>query len=209
MTKSEIAFVGDVHGDLAALNGIANLLLDDSDIEHIVFLGDYINKGRDSAKVIARLVEISATGVVTVTVLRGNHETEMLNAIDSGDLAAFLKKGGASTIRSYVGRPVHPNVIDDFRLCVPHEHVRFLRGMREVYETSEIIASHLPSTTDNSRFRISAHIPVGVHPVITQNYALLDTNCGTTTGRLTAFLWPSRRFHQVDSAGRFLESDES
>jgi hypothetical protein len=206
LTRPEIAFVGDIHGNLAALNGIADLLVNDADIEHIVFLGDYINKSRDSAKVIARLVEISATGVVTV--LRGNHETEMLNAIDSGDLAAFLKKGGASTIRSYVGRPVRPDVIDDFRLCVPDEHIHFLREMREVYETPEIIASHFPSTADDSRFRISAHIPVGEHPVIKQNSALLDTNCGTATGRLTAFLWPSRRFQQVDSAGRFVRPDE-
>jgi serine/threonine protein phosphatase 1 len=205
VTAKETAFVGDIHGNLGALNGIAELLINDPEIEHIVFLGDYINKGRESAKVIARLLEISAAGAATV--LRGNHETAMLDALDTGELAAFLKKGGASTIRSYVGRPVRPDVVDDFRACVPDEHIRFLRGMRDAYETPDVVACHRPRTADDMRFRISAHIPVGMYPVIEQDAAYLDTNCGTPAGRLTAFRWPSRSFQQVDSAGSVVGID--
>lgn len=198
MKNRETAFVGDIHGNLGALNGIVDLLTNDSKIDHIVFLGDYINKGRESAKVLARLLELSAAGIATA--LRGNHETAMLDALDTGDLAAFLKKGGASTIRSYVGRPVRPDVLEDFRACVPDEHIRFLCGMRDIYETSDVIACHLPAA-DDVRFRISAHIPVGMYPVIEQNAAYLDTDCGAPAGRLTAFRWPSRSFQQVDAAG--------
>ncbi len=204
MINQETAFVGDIHGNLGALNGIVDLLINDPEVDRIVFLGDYINKGRESANVLARLLELSDAGVAAV--LRGNHETAMLDALNTGDLAAFLKKGGASTIRSYVRRPVRSDVLKDFRSCVPDDHIRFLRGMGNVYETSDVIASHFPAP-DDVRFRISAHIPVGMHPVIEKDAAYLDTDCGTPTGRLTAFRWPSRSFQQVDAAGHVIETD--
>lgn len=203
MTLSQTAFIGDIHGNLAAMNGLVAALLDDSAIDKIVFLGDYLNKGRNPAGVIARLLELAEIGKVVV--LRGNHEEEMLHALDSGDLATFLKKGGASTIRSYLRRPANPDVVNDFRSAVPAEHLRFMSGMPEAYETAELRASHRLDPSEKSRFQISAHIPIGNLPVIDQRSAQIDTNCGSPTGRLTAFLWPTRRFLQVDSTGNLIQ----
>ena len=48
--KAEIAFVGDVHGTLSALRGLHDVLARRGG-PHTVFLGDYINKGAESAEV--------------------------------------------------------------------------------------------------------------------------------------------------------------
>lgn len=199
MTIDRIAFVGDVHGNLLALKGMIAALGEVGEIDRIVFLGDYINKGGHSADVIQFLLESSR--VQPLTLLRGNHEDTLLAALDTGCLAAFLKMGGASTIRSYVGRPVRPDVISDFRSCIPPEHIVFLRSMPDQFETKRVIASHKPPVADGSRFRISAHIPVGDEPLIESNSASIDTGCGPLTGRLTALIWPSLAYVQVDAAG--------
>jgi serine/threonine protein phosphatase 1 len=195
---THIAFVGDVHGNLAALTGMIHAL-GRKHPEHIVFLGDYLNKAPDSAKVIQLLLEKSRTQ--SLILLRGNHEAAFLTALDTGDLAAFLKIGGATTIRSYVGGLVGPEVFYEFRKSIPPEHLELIRGMPDRFESTEIVAAHKPRTSEDLRFAVSAHVPVGLRPVIRQRSASIDTGCGSATGRLTAFLWPSRGVLQVDAYG--------
>lgn len=194
----EIAFVGDVHGNLEALQGIVNRLR--HEVGHVVFLGDYLNKGEHSAHVMRELIRLSDSGFATL--LRGNHETAMLAALDSADLVAFLKMGGAMTIRSYAHGIVGPDVMAEFRESLPAEHIEAIRKMPEIYETDELVATHSPLDDSEKRFRISAHVPMGELPRIGKRAAQLDTGCGASgTGRLTALYWPTLGFIQVDSSG--------
>ena len=59
---SQVAFVGDVHGCLPALRGILRAI-DERDVSHTVFLGDYINKGSDSYEVLAEVLPLAACGL--------------------------------------------------------------------------------------------------------------------------------------------------
>jgi len=138
-----------------------------------------------------------------VTLLAGNHETALLAALDTGNLAPFLKMGGATTIRSYLRRRVLPDVLGDFRAHLPPEHVDAIRAMPTVWESEDLHAQHSPIGATTSKFRVSAHVPVGLLPRITANSARLDTGSGSQDkiGRLTALLWPSRQFVQVDASG--------
>jgi serine/threonine protein phosphatase 1 len=193
-----MAFVGDVHGDLSALRGLW-ALLGARGVQHAVFLGDHLNKGAHSAEVMRKLLAYSRTG--RATLLKGNHEAALLEALDTGDLRAFLKMGGAMAIRSYVGSKVGPDVIADFRAHFPQEHLDAIRRMPEVYESDDVIARHIPPAASSTKFRISAHVPVGELPRIWRDSAQLDTGCGAESGRLTALLWPSRDYVQVDARG--------
>jgi len=195
----QTAFVGDIHGNLEALIGICNAL-EKVDACHTVFLGDYLNKGDNSAAVIGYLLDLEKSGQASVLV--GNHELALLDALETGDIASFLKMGGAMTIRSYVnmGR-VGPDVLTDFRAAFPRSHLEFLQRMPAQFVMDDLDARHHPYD-EHDRFHISAHVPVGRLPLIENNSAQLDTGCGgDKRGRLTAFLWPSRTFIQVDSAG--------
>jgi serine/threonine protein phosphatase 1 len=196
--NGSIGFVGDVHGNVEALRGLwGELQL--SDASQVVYMGDYINKGPDSAAVIEQLIEYSASG--RVVLLRGNHELALLDALESRSLAAFLKMGGAATIRSYVRRPVRADVLKDFEEHFPEAHLDVLRSLSDIYESEDLIARHIPGGGDGHKFEVSAHVTVGPFPHIGSESAQIDTGCGTKDGRLTAFLWPSRGFVQVDNAG--------
>lgn len=196
--SAETAFVGDVHGNLRALRGLCDVLTARGR-PHAVFLGDYVNKGARSAEVVKELLAYSRAGHATL--LAGNHETALLDALDTGDLTTFLKMGGAMTIRSYVGAKVGPDVFRDFRASFPSEHLGAIRGMPETYESYDLIAQHMPPAAPTPKFRISAHVPVGRLPRIGRHSAQLDTGCGDDSGRLTALLWPSLDYVQVDARG--------
>lgn len=193
-----LGFVGDVHGNLRALRGLWGLL-GRSEVPHVVFLGDYLNKGLHSREVLQELVSFVAAG--RATLLAGNHETALLQAMDSSDVAAFLKMGGAATIRSYVGERVGPDVLGEFRARLPVEHLEALRQMPLVYETDDLVAQHLPPRGRSAKFAITAHTPVGALPRVDSRSARLDTGCGRDGGRLTAFFWPSRHYIQVGADG--------
>lgn len=195
---AEIAFVGDVHANLSALQGLRDVLAA-MGVPHAVFLGDYINKGAQSAEVIHELLSYSRAGGATL--LRGNHETALLDALDSDDLSAFLKMGGAMTIRSYVGTRVGPDVLGDFRASLPREHLDAIRLMPGAYESDDVIARHFLPAASTPKFQIGAHVPVGELPRIAHDSAQLDTGCGAGSGRLTALLWPSLDYVQVDAHG--------
>jgi serine/threonine protein phosphatase 1 len=198
---AEIAFVGDVHGNLSALRGLRDVLAAHGG-PHTVFLGDYINKGAQSAEVLEEVLTYSGAG--RVTLLRGNHEEALLDAMKTDDLTVFLKMGGAMTIRSYVGGKVGPDVLSDFRATFPREHLDAIRRMPETYESADVIAQHVPSAAPTPKFRVSAHVPVGKLPRIGRKSAQLDTGCGVDSGRLTALLWPDLDYIQVDADGAIL-----
>ncbi len=196
--SAEIAFVGDVQGNLSALRGLCDVLAARGE-PHAVFLGDYVNKGTQSVEVMQELLAYSRAG--RATLLMGNHEAALLDALDTGDLTTFLKMGGAMTIRSYVGARVGPDVLRDFRARFPNEHLDAIRRMPETYESDDLIAQHTPPAASTPKFRISAHVPVGELPRIGRHSAQLDTGCGAESGRLTALLWPSLDYVQVDARG--------
>jgi Calcineurin-like phosphoesterase len=196
--STELALVGDVHGNLGALQGLWEALVR-RDVPHVIFLGDYINKGPQSADVLQELISFVQAG--RATLLAGNHEAALLDALDSADLSAFLKMGGATTIRSYVGGRVGPDVLSEFTTMLPPEHLEALRRMPLTYETDGLIAQHSPPPSSTPKFRISAHVPVGDLPRIGQRSAQLDTGCGADSGRLTALLWPTLDYVQVDTHG--------
>lgn len=195
--NDNLAFVGDVHGNIEALHGILDALAATAQM-HLVFLGDYVNKGTHSAEVLELLLEKQRAGEVTL--LAGNHETALLEALDSANLTGFLKMGGATTIRSYLRRPARADVLDDFRTHFPLSHLEGVRAMPLTWEADDVVAQHVPSGGAGRRFSVSAHVPVGLLPRITATAAQIDTG-GGSNGRLSALMWPSRNYVQVDAAG--------
>jgi len=97
--------VGDIHGRLDLFDAlIAAIEEDDSQrpeaATEIILLGDLVDRGPESAGVIARTREWQKRR--TVRVLAGNHEEMFLEAFEKPDvLRHFLKHGGRETIMSY------------------------------------------------------------------------------------------------------------
>src|SRR5690606_22789493 len=100
-----IYVVGDVHGRLDLFTVLVDAIeADDRDAAAaattIVLLGDLVDRGPDSAGVIAQTRALQARRPVRI--LAGNHEEMFLQSFDDRSiLRHFLKHGGRETLFSY------------------------------------------------------------------------------------------------------------
>ena len=127
--------VGDVHGCLDRLTVLHALIAADLAARPVaqpvlVHLGDYVDRGPDSAGVVALLAAgAPVPGLPTVN-LMGNHEHMMLAALASGEAEAaelWLANGGADSLHSWgVPRSAQPN---DWAAHLPIPHLLFLRDL--------------------------------------------------------------------------------
>lgn len=89
----KVCVITDIHGRLTEL-----LLLLDQVPEgaRLIFLGDYIDRGSQSAEVVALMRLLQQDGAVC---LRGNHEDMMCNPDTMG--GTWMANGGSATLESY------------------------------------------------------------------------------------------------------------
>jgi diadenosine tetraphosphatase ApaH/serine/threonine PP2A family protein phosphatase len=73
-----IMIVGDIHGDLDALNSILEQK-EKLDCKNILFLGDYVDRGVQGAEVLLALFDLKVADPDNVFLLRGNHEDANMN----------------------------------------------------------------------------------------------------------------------------------
>jgi serine/threonine protein phosphatase 1 len=97
--------IGDIHGDLDHLLLLLSRLpaLDAEDT--MVFLGDYVDRGPDSAKVVDYVRRMPGHTRAKVVCLRGNHEDAWLRVIAEGWPGFILPplNGCLAAYRSFVG----------------------------------------------------------------------------------------------------------
>ncbi len=102
MISSDGPFVaiGDIHGCLPQME---SLLLQCDGPGPRIFLGDYVDRGPQSAQVLARLYTLQTQDPANIICLKGNHEAMMLDFIDDplGCGVRWLKYGGLDTLASY------------------------------------------------------------------------------------------------------------
>lgn len=195
--KTRYGFVGDIHGDTTALRLLLNSIPLDR-YKHIVFLGDYIDRGSNSKEVIDCLINLSKDK--RFVFLLGNHEEQLLTAIRMHDLGCFLEIGGAATIQSYLPGTLQGNILKQLIETIPKEHWIFFKDLKKYYETTEFAAGHILSKLPKDRrFKIAGHKILDSVPLITEKYALIDTGCGAG-GKLTFLEWPSLDYIQFPSA---------
>ncbi|MFN7973964.1 MAG: metallophosphoesterase [Acidobacteriota bacterium] len=146
--------VGDVHGDRAQLEVLLDRLppLDADDT--VVFLGDYVDRGPDSAGV----VDLVAHGMAwrtaaRIVALRGNHEDAWLRVLDEGwdDFVLPASNGCLATLRSFWGgAPARKGDApeEDERGALlsgaffPDDVVRWMRGLPFFWEDDHAIYVH-------------------------------------------------------------------
>lgn len=140
-TEGRIIYaIGDIHGCYAQLVALIEAIVadvaqagDDRPVS-LVFCGDYVDRGPESAKVLAALVWLARHATLDVTFLRGNHEAMLLEFLEHPDRAEpWLAQDGVRTLASY-GVAAGPGD-DCFRLrdrlldAMPAAHLAFLRGL--------------------------------------------------------------------------------
>ncbi|MFC0588507.1 metallophosphoesterase [Novosphingobium aquiterrae] len=133
--------VGDVHGCRALFGALVAAIETDDAARApadtvIILLGDLIDRGPDSAGVVAASRALQARRAVRI--LKGNHEEMLLESLTSRDvLREFLRYGGRETVLSYGIDPAayHAAALDDVQALIdthiPREDLDFIAAFED------------------------------------------------------------------------------
>lgn len=134
--------VGDIHGSYTKLVNLFEHCTTHCGTResYFVFIGDYIDRGRESRAVVKLLIELQSGAPEQLVCLRGNHEEMLISASEGRDELLWLENGGYETLDSYgVSRAD----------AIPVEHLAWFK--------------ELPlAISDDKRFFVHAGIQPGV-----------------------------------------------
>jgi serine/threonine protein phosphatase 1 len=141
LTSGKIFAIGDIHGSYHKLRGLLDRLPYTPGRDRLVFLGDYLDRGPDSARVLDLLCELKGREPDTIALL-GNHEYLLLEYYRSGDpiLLPYLRGMGLdATLDSYGPRSTTNLQTLSF---LPQEHLAFLLSLLPYWESPYYIFVH-------------------------------------------------------------------
>ena len=210
--------IGDIHGCADALQAVLEAIAPHKD-DTIVTLGDYVDRGPDSRRVIDILLELKTRSHLVPLI--GNHEAMMLTARSQPDQLDFWQFcGGRETLASYGG------ALDE----VPDAHWLFFEECLLWYETDThffvhanydpevdlneqpqelLLWTHLtqgvPGPHRNGKIAVVGHTPQPERLVADWGHVMCIDTCCFGDGCLTACELPSRKVWQADRAGQLLE----
>lgn len=135
--------IGDIHGCSIAFNALLEAVAPDPD-DTIVLLGDLIDRGPSSSKVIATAIGLTAH--CNVICILGDHEELMLNALeDNNALPNWLRNVGVETLQSYGWTG---NESGSLGTWFPSDHIAFLRTCVPYHEAGDHIMTHAGYVAD-------------------------------------------------------------
>jgi serine/threonine protein phosphatase 1 len=147
--------IGDIHGDLAALERLFVRLPALTTDDTVVFLGDYVDRGPHSKEVVARVRAFPAETAAKVVTLRGNHEDGWLRVIDDGwvEFAFPPGNGCRPCLASF-----RPDLVDDLDALfsgsfLPADVVAWMRTLPFWYEDDNAIFVHAGLPQVDGRWR--------------------------------------------------------
>jgi Calcineurin-like phosphoesterase len=224
--------VGDIHGRDDLLRKMAEHVeidLEPSSFDQAVtvFLGDYVDRGLGSMRVVEQLAR--GEWPTSMIALAGNHEDLLMAFLeDEGVLEAWRNLGGLETLHSYgvdVGAAMAKRdfraVQAAFAACFPEPHRQFLERLKISTTIGDYFFCHagvrpgvpldrqdrndlltirdtfLASEAEHGKLVVHGHTPSLV-PEVRSNRIGIDT-AGYATGRLTCLVLEKdqRRFLHV------------
>lgn len=137
--------IPDIHGYIKSLKSLLAQIRPQK-TDHILFLGDYIDRGPDSKSVIDEIMSLKENGY-HVTCLMGNHEEFLLTnyqlALKSTGLfkskeyksakKEWMEFGGKETLKSFGVSSV---------LKIPQKYIEWIQNLEYYYEFKDYILVH-------------------------------------------------------------------
>lgn len=215
MGNEKLFVVGDIHGCLDMLKRMMDKIRWQPDKDKLIFLGDYIDRGKHSKGVVDYLLSLENISS-HMQCLIGNHEAIFLDYLTGRDKRLFLINGGYTTLESY-----DENRDAKTKELVPPDHLKFFESLKPYLELEDYYVVHagfrpnIPpekqsfedmvwirdpfifSAHDFGKKVIFGHTPFS-EPLILENKIGLDT--GAVYGnKLTCLELPEFRFHFVEA----------
>ena len=167
--------IGDIHGGYDEFEALLRKLPALSASDTIVLLGDYVDRGKDSAKVLKLIREGLPERIKSrIVALRGNHEDGWLRVV-YGKWHSFVyprANGCLATLRSFEGKAHNPDdratEAELTRMCTgeffPEGTLEWMESLPYWYEDEHAIFVHAGLVEQDGAF---------VHPMLTKDKALL------------------------------------
>jgi len=210
--------IGDIHGQANQLMRLLEMIQARHNWRHpdtpacLVYLGDYIDRGPDSARVID--IVMAGLGGFESIYLKGNHEALLLNVLTTGEDQAWrywLAVGGRAALASF-GRDRKIDEYHSVQLvrAIGREKIKWLQALKLSYQFNDFICVHagfmphiklnrqnekdmlwirnrfLESDYDFGPGVIHGHTPSDA-PIVKKNRIGIDTGAGMD-GPLTALV---------------------
>lgn len=142
--------VGDIHGRADLLGALLDQIAAEAGTDtDLVFVGDYTDRGPDSAAVLARLAS-GADLPGAATFLKGNHEVMLLAFLENPvGGRRWLDHGGVETLRSFdialTSRSPDADLVaagPAFRAALGPARVRFLQTLALQFRSGNVLVTH-------------------------------------------------------------------
>ncbi len=141
--------IGDVHGCYEELETLVGQLPVSED-SMVVFLGDYIDRGPNSRRVVETILELQTR--CRVMCMLGNHELmlrEFFEATDPRRVARFIYNGGGATLASYSN--------DEGVVAIPPEHMAFYENLKYFHVDGDFVFVHAGLPVNVDQIDVSEH----------------------------------------------------
>lgn len=172
MSNNQLLYaIGDIHGCFNALNNILKAIHNDrqGDPAKVVFLGDYVDRGPDSALVVDHLNWLKTKNPdaeVEYVFLKGNHEDMLIddNFGNSG-WGGYIMNGGRQTNQSYVQENL-----------TLKDHIEFYRGLERFHRHGEFLFVHagIPGIADRTIAEVTIQTQVDDHLIWDRQWTTHD-----------------------------------
>lgn len=153
--NSVVYAIGDIHGETGKLDRLHHMIRADArrraaNRRVAVYLGDYVDRGPDSAGVVDRLIADTLPDFERVF-LMGNHEDFLLQFLKvAGSLTAWFYNGGIQTLESYdvdmrgddVWMTDPRQLQKEFRSRLPTAHREFFEGLDLYHVEGDYVFVH-------------------------------------------------------------------
>lgn len=146
---TRIIMISDIHGCLNELDRLLNALSYDPNLDKLMLLGDYVDRGPNSKGAVERVMElVRRHGAIA---LRGNHDQRLVDLANRPSAEVrrkFVEHGGVQTLRSYCGgawaeisEEALERAADEIRTSYAH-HIEFLASLPLYSEDDHHIYVH-------------------------------------------------------------------
>jgi serine/threonine protein phosphatase 1 len=132
----KIFVIGDIHGCFDKLRTLMRKIPIDLKQDKLIFIGDYIDRGSQSFKVLEYLINLKKRSP-DIIFLKGNHEAMLENYLSGVDRFTYLRNGGQKTLDDYLNQKVHTGSSP-----VPQDHMAFFKSLVIYHQTEDYIFVH-------------------------------------------------------------------
>lgn len=143
--------ISDIHGCYDEFMELLELTNYNPKHDQLILLGDYVDRGKDSKRVLDKVMELVKNGAIAI---RGNHDDWFIKFISSPQFQSnsalineYLSKGvgGLHTINSYIDFDVTKTSMEQIAEKIKNNckhHIQFLSQLPYYYETDDYIFVH-------------------------------------------------------------------